>query len=66
MWGLFSLKVHVINSVVLTEISASCKLEETLLCFVNKRLGEMLLKGGSGANILEAKVFLLVVAELLN
>lgn len=53
--GLFSLKVHSINSAVLTDISASRKLEETLLCLVNERLGEMLLKGGSGENILEAK-----------
>lgn len=55
MCGLFSLNVHIINSVVLTEISASCKLEGTLLCFVHKRVGEMLLKCGFGAKILEAK-----------
>lgn len=46
--------VHCINSLVLRNKSASCKLE-SVLCFVNERLGEMLLNGGSGGIILEAK-----------
>lgn len=66
MCGLFSLNVHVINSVVLTEISASCKLEGTLLCFVHKRVGEMLLKCGFGAKNFGSKGFLKVAAEHLN
>lgn len=47
--------VHRINSVVLRNKSASCKLEKSVLCLVNERLREMLLNGGSGGSILEAK-----------
>lgn len=61
MWGLFSLKANCKYSPQYKlsgshrGMSASCKLGGTLLCLVNERLGEMLLNGGSGGNILEAK-----------
>lgn len=45
------------QTVVLTEISASCKLEGTPLCLANERLGEMLVEGDSEENHLEAKGF---------